>query len=78
LNYDELTRRLQEPQAQTGSRDEYLRHKDWTMNDKKVDNGVNVAALLDAREALRDAPEGPNSPGVQAASGSAEPIVARP
>jgi uncharacterized OsmC-like protein len=28
------------------------------MNDKKVDNGVNVEALLGAREALRDAPEG--------------------
>ena len=28
------------------------------MNDKKVDNGVNVEALLGAREALRDAPGG--------------------
>ena len=28
------------------------------MNDKKVDNGVNVEALLGARDALRDAPEG--------------------
>jgi uncharacterized OsmC-like protein len=28
------------------------------MNDKKVDNGVNVEALLGAREALRDAPDG--------------------
>ena len=53
-----FTRRSEDPRAQIRSHDEYPQRKDQTMNDKKVENGVNVEALLGAREALRDAPEG--------------------
>ena len=44
---------------------------------RKVDNGVNVEALLGARAALMEAPEAANSRGGPRANGSTAPTVVR-
>ncbi len=49
-----------------------------TITDRPVDNGVNVQALLGAREALSAAPEQPSSPGGPAAPGATGPTATPP
>lgn len=49
-----------------------------TVESPTVDNGVNVTALLGAREAFTEAPTAPNSSGGPAVNGSTARTAAAP